>query len=802
MSEPGTSSSFGVRAAATSGPGALLDLEAHEHKSALFADVDDLLGSFLVRALQGAEVLQLAAGEEALGVPDMDTDQRRVLDERYAVEVQHSHGAWYLPEQVGIKVGLHNLAHYFATYPRYATGIAYDTRVRLTPAESPVAVLAWAATEPLFEQLFVPFDLRGRATGTKSAEEQLAAWAGFDELVCALGLELADELAVMRYGGGWGPLRAEAQLAAKTRLFAALADQAHPELAARYRAHRLHQLVTRYYEKAKGGVAKRHQVVTRAFERDLSAFFGGGWLAFLDYLGEHPHPDEHIDTALPEVKLMVAGAGAAPDVAKKLGLPAEEVERALASYAGARSPVEERVAVLRDYWGEFDAVHARQAPGMRPLWGLVEEDASGAGVGWQGPEWYTPGVYRDLLSPGLCARVAAAWGSAMLPRWPERIVTNLAPQAAMAAAFGPALTFWQGVALTAWFVSEGPYSRTDMAGLREYYSSQLADLQTLGCPVGPAVFDELVAAEARLGPREQLVRDEETHDVGHGIVFQTSFSAGTRRAGFEGLRDVVTGCRRAWAEKYLDAYLKARWDTEIREAARLFYEARAERQKDPTPKQFARHAAEATNHWFGGDLSAFFGAIGEKSPFKAPDPQRVALMPADPKAFTKLVFERLGGQPATRKRVVASREEAEENQEEMAAHDKLAWLANQSPRLVQLREAIGEYPAVTVFGRPAFEYRSDVLAADPESAWTRYTEVVEAARVESQSGSAARRQAPPPAPPAAPAPAPASTPPASQPPAPPVAQPWPPPPPPAQVTGPPPPPPPPAKRRRWFSRGE
>lgn len=802
MSDPTAPQSFGARAAAAADPDTLLALEAVEHKTGIFAEVDDLLGSLLVRGFQGAEVLGPAGDDLALSVPGLSAHQNHILGEHYAVASQHHRGAWYLPEQATIKTGLHNLAHYFVTYPRFATSIAFGTRIRIALVDAPAAVLAWAATELLFEQLAVPFDLRGRSAGAKYPEDQLAAWSGFDVLIAALGLEIADELAVMRYGGGWGPLRADAQLAAKKRLLDALAAQASPGLAARYRAYRLRPLIARYYEKAKGGVAKRRQVVTRALEKDLSAFFSGDWLAFVSYLGEQPHPDEHIDTALPEVKLMVGGATSAATVAESLGLPLDEVERALSTYWGSGngalpsqlSPVEQRVAILRDYWGEFDAAHARHAAGMRPLWGLVEEDHTGAGVGWQGPEWYTPGVYRDLLSAALCARIEQAWRTAMLPRWPEHIVTNLAPHAAMADAFGPALTFWQGVGLTSWFVSEGPYSRTDMAGLRNYYSNQLAALEVLGCPVDEALFDDLVAGEGRLGPPEPITEQHSTTEPVRGVVFEMSMQIGTRRAGFEGLRDVVTRHRRAWAERHLETYLKARWDAEIREAARLYFQAVAERQKPPTPKQFARHAADATNHWFGGDLSAFFGAIGEKSPL---EPERVELMPADPKAFTRLVFERMGGQPASRKRLVGSREEGEENQAEMTVHDKLAWLANQSLHLIQLEEAMRHTPEVTVFGRLGFEYRSDVLAEDPETAWVRYTELVEATRLEAQSTSATSAQSAPSSPPVDAAPAAGSLEAAP----PPATAPWPPSPPPAPTTQPVSPPPRPAKRRRWFTRG-
>ena len=67
-----------------------------------------------------------------------------------------------------------------------------------------------------------------------------------------LGLDVGDKLAVMRYGGGWGRLRAGEQLDAKQGLLAAIAAQATGVMVCRYRAYRCIPLIARYYSKAKG----------------------------------------------------------------------------------------------------------------------------------------------------------------------------------------------------------------------------------------------------------------------------------------------------------------------------------------------------------------------------------------------------------------------------------------------------------------------------------------------------------------------------------------------------------------------
>lgn len=106
----------------------------------------------------------------------------------------------------------------------------------------------------------------------------------------------------------WSRLRAAEQLSAKVALVDAIrrgAERVGPtSLGARYRTFRLLPLLRRYYEKAKkdARVLRRH-AVTRQFEATLPGFFGGDWLALLDYLGEEAHPDEHVATALPETRL-------------------------------------------------------------------------------------------------------------------------------------------------------------------------------------------------------------------------------------------------------------------------------------------------------------------------------------------------------------------------------------------------------------------------------------------------------------------------------------------------------------------
>jgi hypothetical protein len=496
------------------------------------------------------------------------------------------------------------------------------------------------------------------------------------------------------------------------------------DVGVRYRAYRLGQVVERYYAKAKNGKARRKGVLTKGTGRTLTAYFGGDWLAFLDYVGEEVDPAEEIIQALPKTKLIVGGSARAAELAAEHGLPAEEVERMLAAYwqqSDHSSPVEQRVDVLKRFWREFDELHARQTSRMDSLWGLVQDDAyvsANLGVDADDEEGiHTARLYKQLLSRELQADIERLWSTAVLPRWPDRLVTDPAPHARVAEALGPALRFWEGAALTAWFLCEGPYSRTDIDGLPNYHHHDLDALTELGCPVGGELFRELRDAEEKYGPPKH----------GSGLVITLSVSFGLddedaddqKHVPFEVLRDIVTRHRRVWAGQYLDTYLRTQWEVGLRAVGEAYHRHSAEKGKPPTAKQFAKVAAPAANMWFGGDLARVYSVIG----LKAPDPPVRAprLVPEDPDRFARLLYERLRGQ---RYRLPPS---WKEDQDERAKWNAFDGLASLCVDYLQLEEALGEPPDLKVFGRSKFEYRCAVLADDVDQAWSVYSSAIQAA---------------------------------------------------------------------------
>jgi hypothetical protein len=715
--------SFGRRILQTDSVEALLALEHVDRRSERFQNLDDVVGQLLLRSLQGERIVDLKdqqSGNTTIKLLGLSAKHRTFITKTFSLDQQQARGAWFIPDTADLRPGVVNLPAAFKNYGRFATGIAWEENAKVALGSAADTMVLWAVLEPLFDILMDPLILRGKQAGTKKREDQLKRWKALDDLLNALGFSLLDELAVMRYGGGWHTLNSAQQHTAKLRLLTALGQQVHVQMGARYRAYCVRLLAEQYYKKAKDGRAKRTQTLTKPLERMVSGVFGGDWLALLDYFGEEPHPEEQIVTALPDVRLHVGGQSRAAKVAAEQGIPIEEVERMLAAFwqqDTAVSPVEQRVAVLRRYWNLFDDIHARQAKGMTPLWGLVDDHRTVMlDTTARGP--YYPGLYRQLLPAELRQEIEQLWGTKLLPQWPERIISEPFPHVAMAETLGPALQFWQGCALTAWFICEGPMSRTDIAGLAAYYREPLKALEEAGTPVNPELFRELRQAEKRLGPEQPVERQSSTIRGSGGVELTLSTFAGSRRDGFEQMRDLITHHRRSWAAQYLDIYLRGRWEGELRESARVFNQMLHNKGKAPTLKQFVKAAEEPSNHWFGGDISALYGAIGEKAPG---EPQRHILLPKDTGAFVQHVYTRL------QHLQVPLVEAGSMQQDERNRQNQLERLAQLSIWYGQLREALDRPPTLKEFGPSKFDWLASVLHNDTDSAWEAYRQIIDAA---------------------------------------------------------------------------
>ena len=695
---------FGSKANQAGSIAELLKLESQEAKSDLFQKLDEIVGQLLVRILQEEQIVNITQDHLKVNTVkiqihhDLDRD---FLNETFCLENQQARGAWFLPEHDNLQVGKINLPWMFKTYTRFATGMALEERGKVCLNSSADAVFSWAVLEPLSDILFLPFELRGHLTGTLSREETIERWNEIDIFYQTLGFQVTQELAVMRWGGGWHKLRAAEQLEAKHRLLKSLALQVKPEMGQRYRAFRVQALVNCYYKKAnREGQVKRKRALSKPIVPNLAGFFGGDWLSFLNYLGEKPHPEEQIMTALPETRPFIAGVNRVAEIAALQGVSTDEIERIAGAYwqqSTGQSPIERRVEVLRQYWSVFDDIHARQSPKMKSLWGLVE-DSRGFSFRDQlssSPHDYQQQLYETLLPEQLRNEIVNLWGSVMLAKFPDRIVSELFPHQLMAETFGTALKFWHGCALSAWFICEGCYSRTNIAGMQHYYRREIAVLEASKTPIDLIMFDELLEAETKLGSIIQI-------KIPNSRDYQ-------RREGFENLRDIITRHRRIWAERFLSSYLQTRWESEILEAGRvhnlLIHEGNG---KAPTLKKFAKSAVTPTNHWFGGNISSLYGAIREKSPIQ---PERFKFMPENKFEFAQAVYQALS----------------------KLDFKELAFLktelANLSLNYIQIEESIGRKPNIEQLGIKNLKYYREKTDFNIDKIYDVYSTIIQEVRI-------------------------------------------------------------------------
>lgn len=716
MSDAGT---LGSRLIGTQTSAQWLELEEKEGRNDYFEAIDLLISGVAIRALNGAQrvvEVVLHRARPRVGLVGVAEQLRPVLAEALRLERQESRGAWFLPESVSIDAGLINLPFFLRQHPRYAHTLARDERAKVPLAGEPDAMFIWAVLQPLFEELLAPLVLRVEAAGKLEREEFERRWSAIIESVADLDLGVARATAPFGWRGGWGTATAEEQVTLKLDLLDAVASAVNAQTIRRLRSRAVRRLASQYYAKAKKGRAKRKQVVTKDLARVLAGFFGGDWLAFVAYLGELPHEEERVATALPAPKLVVSGKEKVAALAAEKGIPLEEVERMLAAFweGGSDSAVDKRVATLRAYWGEFDAIHAKQAPSMAPLWGLVQDIPLELGPVASTP--YQPGLYLTRFSPRVLEGVAAGWSTTVLSKWPERVVTEPFPHMGLADAFGAALKFWHGCALTAWFICEGPTSRTDLAGLERYFADELATLHELGCPINAELFRDLRGT--RLGREEPIL--EKRGGVGGLISIEVSISRGSRRDGFEKLRDVITRHRQAWTRDHFERYLRAQWEHLLKSTRRQFDRMAEDRGKNPTLKQFAKHAIPPARRWFGGDIGLLFRMLGLKQTFMV---EKRSLMPRDPAAFASRVFTRLGGTRIDPHQSVESEQDMRLRNAAWDRQRKFERLASESIPLVQAWEALDHLPTAKEAGG-SFAWNGDVIAADLEEAWRMYTSVI------------------------------------------------------------------------------
>jgi len=711
---------FGARLAAAA-PAERFALHAADGDRQAFAEYDRVLVGLFDRAIRGKPILDLTPATQrtdsdivTLRISD---DAREVLGALLAPDAQQARGGWYVPKDDKPLVGMVEFARWAGAEPRFSISAA-DSQRAAVKLDTPDAIVVWAALEPVMELLYLPLKLRsGYWLGDRRPDQMDKDLATVDHAYAALGIE-PGPLGAFKDGRGWATRSIDEVLAARQELLGAW-KAAPKDVGDRAIALLIGRLVDRYYLKAKHGMAQRTKVMNKGLERALTGAFGGDWLAFVRYLGEQVHPAEQITTAIEATSMLVSGRDRAEQAAATTGVPVEEIERMLSAYWGGQqdSPVDQRAHVMRDWWQAFDALHARQAPGMPSLWGLLGDRFEDTRQNFDDGR-YTPRGYR-LLPAEITTQIEALWGTAVLPRWPQALVTEPYPHAAFAETLGTGIEFWHEVAVTCWYICEGPYSRTDAAGMPTHYERQIKALEDLDCPIDFAMFADLLQAEKKLTDRPPPPSDTTELDVGSGLSMSITITMGhTKKDGFEHLRDVVTRYRRVWAGHHLERYLQGRWEQDLRTVGDSYHRHVADKGKPPTLKQFAKRAAPAVDHWFGGDLAQLSSALG----LSAPDPPHYRrLLPADRQAFVARVRDLIGGQ-----RWRWEEMPADLDRDERERLMRRSELAEDAPRAVQIWEATGEPPPLK--GMSWARYRLEAaFGPDIEAGWQKYLDAVEAA---------------------------------------------------------------------------
>ena len=705
----------------------MLELDAGHGLAGLDAQ-DHLFAGLLERCLAGDQtaLLEPADKPQTLHFSNVSVSDFALLEARCGLTQQQARGAWYHPKKIPLNVGLLNLPFYYRNHGRFPMNAVMDERVALT-LDSAEAIAVWASLEPLLERLFKPLLFFGPEAAKLSADKHVQVRQNLMRELTELGIpqSLLSELV----GEAWWKQTASEMHERKLAYLERLKTLSVFELVRASRLVQTQGLIKRFYAKRRTHSATRENVLTKQLERALSGVFAGDWHEFLAYIEEPPEAGDHIQTALPEPMLIPGVNADALKIAQDLGLSLEQVQEvgaALFPEATGSNPIADRVNVVREVWHAFLHIHARQVPGNPSLWGLVQQaervEVAAAVTPERAARFGRAAQYKIYFSADLQDRVERLWATCVHERYPGRLVTNLAPWYWMGRALGPALAFWEGVLLTAWYVTEGPYSRTDLPNMEAYYDKQVLVLEKLRTPVDRALFRELRRAEPKLGEPKPVEQHRQEHTIEPGVTFTSSLILGERREGFAILRDIIIRHAQAWSETYLEDYLTRQWREPLRLLSEDVSKRLASKGKAHSPKQFAKLAAPLANMWFGGDLTAVSVAILQPAPVKQ---QTARVIPEDVLSYADMLYKLW--------LEVAARHDLKTNFEDFA--DRRSTLQTEeltrlSLDCLQLAELLGEAPTYEQFVQQRKTYDRDVIprllqdvTQDLAVAWKLFVEV-------------------------------------------------------------------------------
>lgn len=690
MSE--ASRGIGRRLLQTDGTQGWLDLEAELGLRQSFVDFDSAIDQVMCVAVRGRrDVMFIERGykHEYFSVGYLSHGERTAVRAQLDPRAQESRGNWSLPDAVTFRA---DLLRFRVPHTHLRIKLAH------TEEESKAFVVCLWLLQDLVRQVKLPTMLRaskrGRPAGLKTMAQQRQFWPELEQLYEDLGIP-TKLLEPFRPGGGWSGLdrdqKAEADAALRRGWFTP-----SKAMATRFRAIQLRELIERYYQKAGRTPPTKKQVMNQQLELTLALWFGGGWMEFLDYIGEEPSPVEDLTRELPVGDLLgnpVGHRAATP------GIDEGERDRILAAYWGENrgDTAPQRAQALKAFWSAAEELYLRlnvDDEGESGRLGSLLHRGTRNWTPWEQGPFNLNQLFESPSDQHL-------WQTRPPEALPGRLISEPNPSEAAIELLGDAWTAWE----------------IHLSDIQTRFSSHTARFEDFlnrdQLPPGRKVFrfDFRVGGleAAGVAPDADQLRAEllqvakehggYNHHEESWLAVQREISADA----FRPMLETAVKQRRKWAEKHLNSWIEYRWQELVGGAAENYVRLALRRGKPPSESQLLKLASDAARLWFAGQLDGVCAAATLPSPGRF-EYQR--LLPEDLEGFKADVYQRLGGSS------------------EYDGFDPMSWapirLADKSVKAVQAAEQAGAFPdAPTWFAEPGV-----FINSDPDVAWARYQGVL------------------------------------------------------------------------------